>query len=175
MVIVSSADLMVLEQWVATKSCMNRECRGAEPWGAPVLRVRVEDVVTAWGLPARKLRISHTGQCRVLGLWRRINCSLHIRTISTTKGKMKQGLPSQDEACFQGSYDKSYHIWKIMHVLTQVWSVPFFIPQHTNKRKEQDNKIKEDWNLKGLLFWLSLWNKYKTVTSVKKQEATLLQ
>ncbi|KAI3362878.1 hypothetical protein L3Q82_001913 [Scortum barcoo] len=56
---VSSANLMmVLELWVATQSCVNREySRGlsTQPWGAPVFRVRVEDVVlpirTAWGLP----------------------------------------------------------------------------------------------------------------------------
>ncbi|KAI3375976.1 hypothetical protein L3Q82_016513 [Scortum barcoo] len=61
--------MMVLELWVATQSCVNREySRGlsTQPWGAPVFRVRVEDVVlpirTAWGLPVRKFRIqSHRG------------------------------------------------------------------------------------------------------------------
>lgn len=40
---------------------MNRKHRIGLPSGAPVLRVRVEDVVvpsrTAWGLPVRKLRV----------------------------------------------------------------------------------------------------------------------
>ncbi|KAI3369837.1 hypothetical protein L3Q82_024418 [Scortum barcoo] len=54
---------MVLELWVATQSCVNREySRGlsTQPWGAPVFRVRVEDVVlpirTAWGLPVREVQ-----------------------------------------------------------------------------------------------------------------------
>ncbi|CAB1422393.1 unnamed protein product [Pleuronectes platessa] len=49
MKVVSSANLtMVLELWVATQSCVHRECRrglSTQPWGALVLRVRVEDVV----------------------------------------------------------------------------------------------------------------------------------
>ncbi|KAI3366918.1 hypothetical protein L3Q82_009558, partial [Scortum barcoo] len=62
MMVVSSANLMmVLELWVTTQSCVNREySRGlsTQPWGAvPVFRVRVEDVVlpirTAWGREAQ--------------------------------------------------------------------------------------------------------------------------
>jgi hypothetical protein len=61
----SSANLkIVLELCVATQSGMNREQRrglSTEPWGVPVLRVRVDDVAfpirTAWGLPVRKLSI----------------------------------------------------------------------------------------------------------------------
>ncbi|KAI3374081.1 hypothetical protein L3Q82_022647, partial [Scortum barcoo] len=54
--VVSKFDDGVGELWVATQSCVNREySRGlsTQPWGAPVFRVRVEDVVlpirTAWG------------------------------------------------------------------------------------------------------------------------------
>ena len=53
-----------LELWVSTQSSVNREYRrglSTQPWGAPVFRVRVEDVVlpirTTCGLPVRKFRI----------------------------------------------------------------------------------------------------------------------
>ena len=56
--------MMVSELLLATQSCVNREYRrglSTQPWGAPVFRVRVEDVAlpirTACGLPARKFRI----------------------------------------------------------------------------------------------------------------------
>ena len=71
MMVVSSANLMmVLELWVTKQSCVNREYRrglSMQPWGAPVLRVRVDGAVlpicTAWCLPVRKLRIqSQKGQ-----------------------------------------------------------------------------------------------------------------
>ena len=63
--VVSLANLtMVLEMCVATQSWVNREKRrglSTQPWGAPVFRVRVDDVAfpirTAWGLPVRRLRI----------------------------------------------------------------------------------------------------------------------
>ena len=65
MTVVSSANLtMTLELFVATQSCVNREKKrglSTQPCGAPVLRVRVEDVAfplrSAWCLPVRKLRI----------------------------------------------------------------------------------------------------------------------
>ena len=55
---------MMLESCLAMQSGVNREYRAGlspHPWGAPVLRVSVADVLlptlTTWGRPARKSRI----------------------------------------------------------------------------------------------------------------------
>ena len=63
--VVSSANvMMVLESCLAMQSWVNREHRrelSTHPWGAPVLRISMADVLlptlTTWGRPVRKSRI----------------------------------------------------------------------------------------------------------------------
>ncbi|KAM9483777.1 uncharacterized protein ACWYII_004803 [Salvelinus alpinus] len=56
--------MMLLESCLAMQSWVNREYRrvlSTHPWGAPVLRISVTDVLlptlTTWGRPVRKSRI----------------------------------------------------------------------------------------------------------------------
>ena len=56
--------MMVLESCLAMQSWVNREYRrglSTHPWGVPVLRISVADVLlptlTSWGRPVRKYRI----------------------------------------------------------------------------------------------------------------------
>ena len=56
--------MMVLESCLAMQSWVNKEYRrglSTHPWGAPVLKISVADVMlptlTTWGRPVRKSRI----------------------------------------------------------------------------------------------------------------------
>ncbi|KAI3377277.1 hypothetical protein L3Q82_009178 [Scortum barcoo] len=92
------------------QSCVNREySRGlsTQPWGAPVFRVRVEDVVlpirTAWGLPVRKVQdlvtegavepeVSELGD--ELGGWERVvwRVRKHLRNTFSPKIALLDGI-----------------------------------------------------------------------------------
>ena len=63
-VVLSANLMMVLESCLTMQSWVNREYRrglSTHPWGAPVLRISVADVLlptlTTWGRPVRKSRI----------------------------------------------------------------------------------------------------------------------